>query len=161
MKLIVNDLTDVLKKQKNTIEKLLELSEDQLQALKADDIEKLSEITAMQEENGRKLALLEKKRRDIITVYSKKTGENIKTLNKLFKYIDDKDKTAVQKLADEIKEKHEILKQNNELNRILLKQGIAYTNKILSCFSKNENKVYGKKGEVENKNIARSLNKSV
>lgn len=161
MKIAVNDLIDVLKQQKNIIEELIELSEEQLQVLKDDDVKKLSDITVLQEENGRELALLEKKRREIITVYSKKIDEDIKALNELFEYININDKITLQNLADEIKEKNEKLKQNNETNRLLLKQGLSYTNKILSCFNKNENKVYGKTGNIKNKNTARSLNKSV
>jgi flagellar biosynthesis/type III secretory pathway chaperone len=161
LKIAVNDLIDVLKQQKNIIEELIELSEEQLQVLKDDDVKKLSDITVLQEENGRELALLEKKRREIITVYSKKIDEDIKALNELFEYININDKITLQNLADEIKEKNEKLKQNNETNRLLLKQGLSYTNKILSCFNKNENKVYGKTGNIKNKNTARSLNKSV
>jgi flagellar biosynthesis/type III secretory pathway chaperone len=156
----VNDLIQVLQGQESVIAELLSLADEQLQVLKNDDIEKLSEITVQQEEKGRRLALLEKKRCEILAAYSQEVGKEIHHLSELFNHIDSEDKDALQKLAFEIKEKHEKLAETHELNRVLLKQGLLYANRILSCFNP-EKSVYGKTGNMQKTSSSGIIDKSV
>ena len=70
MEIDVKDIIEILNKQNEHINELLELAGEQLQALKRDDLDEIKYITSQQEYIGRQLAVLEQQRRVILEQYS-------------------------------------------------------------------------------------------
>ena len=160
MTLEVTALIEVMKEQESIFAEFLSLADEQLQVLKSDDLEKLVQITARQEEKGRTMALLEKKRREILADYSQEIGTEFTHLSELFAHINNTEQVVLQKLASEIKEKHRQLEETTNLNRVLLQQGLSYANRVLGCFN-TEKSVYGKTGNIRETDSNRIINKSV
>lgn len=156
------DLIEVLKEQRETIRELLELADRQFIALKQNDLDELSSITALLEFKGRKLALLEKRRREIMIDYTQKLGTEITYLSELLPWVGAYEKEELQSLSFEIKNLHQKLDEIQQLNHLLLKQGLAYAERVLSIFPKQETEVYGKSGNLQRlSTISGMLNKSV
>lgn len=148
MELDVTALIKILNDQKSLILELLDLAGEQLRALKHDDLDEIKNITSQQEYIGRQVAVLEQKRSLIIEGYSQKIGVEIKHFNELRLYTSSDDFTEVQMIRDEIIDSSQKLKRENELNSLLLKQGLKYTETMLRVLNPKSSSVYGKSGDV-------------
>lgn len=148
MGLDVNALIKILNDQKNLIAELSELASGQLQALKKNDLDEIKKITSQQEYIGRQLAVLEQKRGLFMEECSQKLGVEIKHFNELQLYTSSDDFAEVQMIRDEIINTSQKLKRENELNSLLLKQGLKYTETMLRVLTPTSSSVYGKSGDV-------------
>jgi flagellar biosynthesis/type III secretory pathway chaperone len=148
MELEVSGLLKILNQQNSLIEELCGLADEQLQALKRDDLDKIKSITSHQEYIRRQMAVLEERRRLIIEEYSRTIGVEIKHFSELMLYTSSDDLDEIQRIRDEIIDRCQKLKEENELNALLLKQGLKYTEKLLGVLNPNKSFVYGKSGDV-------------
>lgn len=141
-------LGKILDKQNSLIEELRELANEQLQALKQDDINKIINITSHQEYIGRQMAVLEQQRQTIVGKFSLEHGVEIKHFSDLLPHTGREDYAKVQKIRDKIVNECQKLKKENELNSLLLKQGLKYADKILKILNGANSTVYGKSGDM-------------
>lgn len=148
MELDVNVLIKILSEQKSLLAELSDLATEQLQALKHDDLDKIKNITCQQEYIGIKLAALEQKRSSVMVKYSAKIGMEIEHFSELQMYISSEDFAEVKMIRDDIIDSSKKIKRENELNSLLLKQGLKYAEKMLGVLSPNKSYVYGKSGDV-------------
>jgi len=149
MKLDVNELLEILDGQKDVMEELIELAEKLSQALINDDLDEIVQITGRQEDKGRQMALMEQKRRSLLEEYSRESGMEINYLNDLSDQIKSDEQEKLQKIADEIKETHQKLKEVQERNCLLLKQSMVYVNRILMFFHSRKPGTYSKSGNIK------------
>lgn len=146
MMLEVNGLIKILNQQSSLIAELKNLANEQLQALKQDDLEKIIAITGQQEYIGRQLAGLEEQRRQIIDDYSGINGIEVEGLSDLQPYIKNRDWNEIQIYREEITHNSQAIKQTNELNTLLLKQGLKYADKMLNLLQPQKPRIYSKSG---------------
>lgn len=149
MELDVGRLVQILGKQNSFIEELRDLASEQLQALKQDDLNKIIKITNHQEYIGRQLAVLEQRRQLILEKYSQEHGIEIKHFSDLQMLIDSNDFAEIQKSRDEIINGCQKLREEQELNALLLKQGLKYADKILGLLNSKKSFVYCKTGDIK------------
>lgn len=148
MKLDIDVLINILSEQKNRIEELLKIADEQLQALKQDELDKIISLTNHQEYIAGQITVLEQKRKSILEEYSQKLGIEINSFSKLLFYIKDNDQEKILELSQEIIEICQKLSEVNELNTFLLKQSLAYTERVLGIFNRKNSLVYGKAGDM-------------
>jgi flagellar biosynthesis/type III secretory pathway chaperone len=148
MEIEISCLLEILDKQKKLIDELLNLASEQLQALKLDDLNKITSLTARQEYIKQQLALLEQKRHTIIEQYSRKRGVEIKYLSELL-YIENNDSAEVKKIRKEIIDSCQKLKEVHALNSLLLKQGLKYTERVWGVLNSQNSLIYSKSGDVQ------------
>lgn len=160
MALDVSALIDILKRQNFLIKELIVLSDEELAILKEDDQDALNKLTKKQEEKGKSLALLEKERQETVLKYAKELDRDLPKLNLIFPYIELKERLEINEISKELKINYEKLKEANELNSVLLKQGLMYSTKMLKIITGEGKGTYGKSGTI-NKSNYRLINKSV
>ena len=148
MTLEVDGLIKILHQQHSLIMEMDSLVKEQVQALKQDDLDRITSITSQQEYIGRQIADLEEQRRLIISDYSRMIGVNIENVSELQQFLTSSDWNEIQKLRDEILNTSQEIKRNNELNTLLLKQGLKYAEKMLRVLNPNKSNVYGKTGDL-------------
>ncbi|NLV22465.1 MAG: flagellar protein FlgN [Syntrophomonadaceae bacterium] len=148
MMLEVSGLIKILNQQSGLIAELKNLTNEQLQALKQDELEKITAITGQQEYIGRQLAGLEEQRRQLIDDYSGVIGMAVEGLSDLQPYIKNSDWKEIQIYRDEITHNSQAIKQTNELNTLLLKQGLKYAEKMLNLLQPQKPRIYGKSGDI-------------
>jgi|GEM_PF-1537334 len=152
MELDVSKLIIILDKQNSLIEELRDLANEQLQALKQDDVDKIFLITGQQDYTMREMAVLENERVIIMNELSSKTGVEIKNFSELFPFIGSDDSQTIQEIRDKILNSSQKIKTENELNTLLIKQSLKYTKKILGILNVNNGSFYGKSGDLQRRN---------
>lgn len=149
MKLDISDLLRNLGRQRELINELLELAGEQSEALKLNELNKIIFITGRQEYIGKQLDVLEQKRRMFLKNYSQILGIEIKHFSQIQTYTSNSEFTEIQMLRDQIINACEKLKRKNELNSLLLKQGLTYTEKMLAVLNSKNTPIYGKSGDIQ------------
>ena len=161
MKLNCDELYQILDQQENILRELLQLAHRLTPALLDDDLDRITFITGRQESKGRQMALLEQQRRQILGDYAQKKGIKIDHLQDLFAYIEPAERNRLTEKARVIKKTHHDLQENQERNHLLLKKGIAYTNKILTLLNRRPQHVYGRTGNIEKPLMYARLDKNI
>jgi flagellar biosynthesis/type III secretory pathway chaperone len=156
MALELSSLKEVLNKQNSLIEELRALTSEQLQALKQDDLNKITYITSHQEYIGRQLAVSELQRRMILEEYSQEHGIEIKHFSELQLHIDSDNFAQIQKSRDDIINNCQNLKEEQGVNALLLNQGMRFTERVMGVINSKKTFVYGKTGDIK-----RSGNKGI
>jgi len=144
----VNNLIKILNRQKKLLEELNKLAGEQLQAIKQDSPEEITAITARQEYSARQLALLEEQRNSVIEEYSQKIGMEIKNFSELLLHLKSDDREEIKKIRDDILAECHQLDEANELNTLLLKQSLRFSEHILEILNGRNFPVYGRSGDV-------------
>jgi flagellar biosynthesis/type III secretory pathway chaperone len=147
MSLNINKLLEVLQLQKNLINELAGLADQQFQALQQEDFIQIQNITNHQEYIAKRMASLEQRRQGVLEEYSQMLGFIINHISQLQPYVDNNDFAAIQAIGDEIVNNSRKLQQTHELNSLLLKQGLIYTTKILGVLNADKG-IYGKSGNL-------------
>ncbi len=130
------------------MEELLSLAEQQLQALRQDDLEQIISISSHQENAGRKMAVLEQRRRAVLEEYSQKLGTTVLHISQLEFYTSSEEFAAIQTVRNQIISNWQKLQEEHELNSLLLKQGLIYTARVLGVLNTGKSGVYGKSGDL-------------
>jgi flagellar biosynthesis/type III secretory pathway chaperone len=156
MTLEASDLIKILHQQTSLITELRGLVNQQLQALKQDELDMITSITSQQEYIGRQIADLEEQRRLIISEYSRTIGFDIKNFSELQQYTTSSDWSEIQSLRDKILTASQEIKRDNELNALLLKQGLKYAEKMLHVLNPNKKYIYGKSGDL-NRGVSQGI----
>lgn len=161
MRLNSDELYQVLDQQESIMEELLELAHMLTPALSDDDLDRIIDITGQQEDKGREMALLEQKRRQILGDYAGKTDTGIDHLRDLFEHIAPAASERLSAKAQAMRKTHRDLQEAQEQNHLLLKRGIAYTNKILTLLNSRQQHVYGRTGNIEKPLVSTRLDKNI
>jgi len=149
MEIDVKDIIEILNKQNEHINELLELAGEQLQALKRDDLDEIKYITSQQEYIGRQLAVLEQQRRVILEQYSQEFEIDINNFSELQMYTSKDVFAEIQKIRDEIINGCQKIKEKQGLNALLLKQGLKYTERMMGVLNGKKSFIYGKTGDIQ------------
>lgn len=136
------------------IEDLLTAAYQQTEALKKDDLDRLLAIAQQQQLLAAKLQPLEEKRLQVIETFPQEMGfENPPVLSELI------NNTGLpedfRETAKALQNKLELLKEQNELNNMLLTQSLYYTRKMLNIFSQTA--TYQPDGTVEQIQVSSAL----
>lgn len=142
------NLIEVLQQQKGVIAELTDLAGEQLEALKRDDLEQLNRVTARQTYIIQQSAALEEKRSSIMKEFSRQRGVEIGHFSQLKELVSDDEFTRISMLRDELIYNSRKLKDEHELNAILLKQGLQYADKMLEVLNIHQPSGYNKSGNV-------------
>lgn len=146
MTLEAGRLIDTLRQQSSLVAELKNLTQQQLQALKQDELKQIAVLTEQQEFVSRQLAELEEQRRQIIAGYTEVIGIQPEGISELQTYIDHHDWQQIQTYRDEITQNSQAIQQTNQLNTLLLKQGLKYAEKMLNLLQAQKPRIYGKSG---------------
>lgn len=133
-----SELKLVIFEEKKILQELLELLDEQYKTVLAKDPIALDKATTNIENMGKKLAIIEIKRRNII-------GEED------FKFvIENSEDVHIKAVYEEIKEMLKNLELQNSTNGTLLKQNLFFTNKMINIIKPTKNtgtyNSYGKVG---------------
>ncbi|MDS1029506.1 flagellar protein FlgN [Bacillota bacterium LX-D] len=143
-------LQTLMQKENEVVEELLNLAEQELEALKIDDLQSLTTITQKQHKICQELTGLEKERLQLQTVLS--STYNLQpnfSLTELIAAIPENQQLAA--LGQKLKRNYTSLKELNGINSLLIKQSLSLTNKILGALMPNRKPVvYGQSGTYEN-----------
>lgn len=144
----ISGLIKIMEQLNSLIGEMKSLVDEQLQALKQDDLEKIAALTGRQEALGHKIADLEEQRQQIIDEYAGIIEATINSLSDLQPHINDSHWNEIKILRDAITQNSQAIKRTNELNTLLLKQGLKYAEKMLSALNPQKPLVYGKSGSL-------------
>lgn len=161
MTIDINELLNILEQQGEVLENLLNLAESQIEILKVNDIEALKKHTVFQAEEGRKLGLLEHERQVVLLKYQNEYNIEINNIRDLTQHISPEDLKQLTAISEGIVKKHAKLDEAQELNKLLLKQGLSYSKKMLKNIVGEDNSVYGKSGNKETSNQQLIIDKNV
>lgn len=136
------------------IEDLLTAAYQQTEALKKDDLDRLLAIAQQQQLLAAKLQPLEEKRLQAVEAFSKELGLEIPPV--LSELVNNTELPEdFRETAKTLQEKLELLREQNELNNMLLTQSLYYTRKLLNIFSQTA--TYQPDGTVEQIQVSSAL----
>lgn len=137
----IKAVKDILIKEKETLEILLKLLQEQYDKIIQKDVFALESIVDKLQEASRNVAIVEKERRKI-------TGND--SMKKIIEELKRKDKD-VEKYYDECVMALEMTRVQKESNDILLKQNLVFVNSMLSMMKPKDNRatnVYNSYGSL-------------
>ena len=145
------DIIHILKTELSTLNELLEVLKREKEVLIKEDGNKLTKIIHEKLNIMEKLDKIEKDRVDIM---------KDKTVDDLM----EEKKNEVLNIKNSIKNTVKSIEELQETNRLLTKQSLDYTQKMIDVFKKGQKKshnTYGKKGKIDDNNNASMINKSI
>ncbi|MHB1419673.1 MAG: flagellar protein FlgN [Bacillota bacterium] len=143
-------MEELLTKQDRLIQELIRLGEEELFALKENNFMELQRITGEQEKSSRQLSELERTRLGLQQDLAAALDLNKEsTLNEMLPHAGE-NQGKLQDLGKMLQLNFHRLKELNETNRLLIRQSLAFVNKILQVFAPREQLVYSANGQVEN-----------
>lgn len=150
----VTELQTVLSQMIPVVEDLLTAAYQQTEALKKDDLERLLAIVQQQQLLAAKLQPLEAKRVQALEALAQEMG--LASPPVLSELVGDADLPAdLRETARVLHGKLELLKEQQELNQMLLQQSLYYTRKLLNIF--NQTSTYQPDGTVEQPPVSPAL----
>ncbi|MGI6552549.1 MAG: flagellar protein FlgN [Clostridia bacterium] len=154
-------LEEILMEQNRLVEELLRWGQEELEALTNDDFGRLLEITQKQQFCGEKLKALEQKRLASLEKLQNILGLEPKaSLEELIKQQPDLPESFT-KLAEILRKNFRELQELNELNSLLIKQSLAYVQKVMNALGGGQ-AVYQPDGSLEAKTTIKAvIDKSV
>ncbi|KUO52794.1 MAG: hypothetical protein APF76_02340 [Desulfitibacter sp. BRH_c19] len=157
----IQDIIVCLIEQNSLIIELVKISQNQVEALKVDNIQELNDIAIVQERLGRSLALQEKKRRELVRKMVPIIGKEDIKMSDVITASSNNDRVKLQDLTESLVLNQLKLQETHELSRMLLKQSIQYVQKMMDCIEPNRLKTYGSSGQVDRTEISNAINRSV
>ncbi|HHX51305.1 MAG TPA: flagellar protein FlgN [Clostridia bacterium] len=153
-------LEEILIEQNRLVEELLRWGQEELEALTNDDFGRLMEITRKQQFFGEELKDLEEKRLATQKSFQDVLGlEPGASLEELIEHQPDLPE-SFKKLADLLRKNFRELQELNELNSLLIKQSLAYVQKVMNALGAGQS-VYQPDGTLEAKARKTVIDKSV
>ena len=147
---LVLDLIKLLQEQNSYIQKLLHLSKVETEALTENQFDKLYEVVKEQENLSRFLQLLEEKRQRLQSELSTSFELEEVNISNLSASLDANLAKELDKVSSLLKDNYLKLQEINQLNVMLIKQGLSYVTRMQDALTPAENKTYGKKGNSTN-----------
>lgn len=137
------------------VKKLLALAEDELEALKTNDLKKLQEVVSQQQFYSDELFELEKKRMVLQGQLAQEYGlePNLSLKELLASQLLEREN--LEEVGSELLDNFAKLKEANELNNMLIRQSLAYINKVLKAVLPQGQATYSPRGEI---NTTEALN---
>ncbi len=139
----IKDIIVCLETQNNLMRELMEVGQRQLEAIKDDDLPKINVANKEQENLGRQLALMEKKRRELTFQFSKEYGKEEAKLADIMQAATPEQKQILKQLSEQIICNQSKLGEINELTSLLLRQSLHYIQRLLGSISPDEQKGSG------------------
>ena len=168
---VLQQIAEVLKKLLDCCSEMVRLSKDEGEVLKANDIQKLFGINETMTENAAHLSQLELERAALHSVavhklnLSSKCGlkeflaaaRSLEALDNQSGLLDEIDATA-----DSLSRKYKALKEQTEINQMLVRQSISYIDNLMEVLSPEYRLTYKRGGEVfRNRMLSPFVNQTV
>ncbi|HHU31889.1 MAG: flagellar protein FlgN [Zhaonellaceae bacterium] len=161
MKECIASLQSILERQNHLVLELLRLGEEELEALKTDDLQALQEVIKDQQSLGESLAKLEQERLELqdylAQKYNMPKGFTLKELAES----QVPGSQEIMPLGQTLADNYSKLQELNETNNLLIRQSLSLINKMLSVFSQQSGATYGPSGQVSANSSSLKLDKSV
>ncbi|MHB1126217.1 MAG: flagellar protein FlgN [Bacillota bacterium] len=142
-------MEELLTKQDRLIVDLIQMGEEELAALKENNYLELQRINGEQEKFSRQLAELERSRLCLQRELAAALDLNKEaTLTEMLPHALE-NQGALSDLGKMLQLNFHRLKELNETNRLLIRQSLAFVNKILQAFVPREKNIYSPTGQVE------------
>ncbi|NLK00043.1 MAG: flagellar protein FlgN [Clostridia bacterium] len=159
-------LETILEKQLSQINGLLEIAKKKTKTLMDDDMEALSRVCGEMIGLSEELALQEEKR---IKAHEKAASELNLPKDCSFKELWNNLSTGQRKkqnnlkiLVEDLNDKYKTLRDQNDLNKLLLKQSLQYAGSLTEAADPGRKIAYGKSGGFEENDLSySSLNRTV
>jgi len=161
MKDYMASLQSILERQNHLVLELIRLGQEELEALKTDNLAALQAVIKEQQPLGEALAKLEQERLDLQACLAKE--HNLSpgfTLKDLAEHQVPGSEDVIllgQTLADNYLK----LKDLNETNNLLIRQSLSLINKMLSVFAPQNSTTYSRNGHVSTNSSSLKLDESV
>lgn len=162
---LTQNLISHMETAQSVIDSLIKTSSKQLEALDKNDLKLLNETIQEQNLMTRELKVIEK---EIISSQQKLAQQLELTeynLAEIVVRIDSKLAERLTQIQGNTKAKLEKLKQTNELNNMIVKQNLAYTQKIMQAIGQlndqGHGQTYSQQGQVKSEPNNSLLNKQV
>ncbi len=136
----VDELTDILTRQKSFYENFLELARSKKEALIANNLEELSDIVAGEDELTQKIETLEAERKSISERISQLLGKEEINISLLLDYIEGERSEQLAAVQEEMQDLLDELSRQNEQNRQLLLQAMKLNEISLKMFLQGTDK---------------------
>lgn len=161
MKKCIDSLQAVLEQQNLLVLDLLRLGEEELEALKTDNLPALQEVIVKQQSLSESLAKLEQERLELQAYLVKEAQlPEAFTLKDLAESGIPGSQEIVS-LGKTLADNYEKLRELNETNNLLIRQSLSLINKMLSIFAPQNGTTYGRTGQVSANSSSVKLDKSV
>ena len=149
MQELVAGLVDLLGQQEALIKRLIDLGREEMKALKEEDLASLTRLIAEQQDCSEKLGKLEQARVALQEKLARHLGvaESEVTVSGLLPRAGQK-REELAEVAARLKASYAELKELNETNRLLIRQALAYVNKVLAAW-RAEAPVYDRDGRFQ------------
>ncbi|MEQ8236809.1 MAG: flagellar protein FlgN [Syntrophomonadaceae bacterium] len=148
----VSDLTTIMTQAVELMDELIFLSDSQHQALKQGNLQVITYVVSQQERAGRQVALLDRQGKQIISDLAEEYGLVVDHLKELLPHIDEAEAGYLCQLRDVIMIRSDKLREMNQLNQALVKQGLKYTNKVLDIINGPDSLIYNHQGDLHGAN---------
>lgn len=143
---LVAELNALLCEQNEQIHLLLDLGGQETKALQNNDLEQLSSVVGQQEVLGEKLELLERKRRRLEEKLGEKLHLEEVTVSSVLSLLDEKTADELQEIRQVLQSNYLKLQEINEVNTLLIQQGLSYVNRMQQVLAGGREKAYGREG---------------
>lgn len=161
MKQSLASLQAILEKQNYLLLELLNLGEEELEALKTDNLTSLQAITTKQQSLSETLAKLEQERLVLQAYLAKENqlseGFTLKDLVKL----DLPGSQEIELIGKTLADNFLKLKDLNETNNLLIRQSLGLINKVLGALAPKQGTTYGQTGRMSPDSPSLKIDKSV
>lgn len=150
----ITELQDMFSQMIPVIEDLLTAAYQQTEALKQDDLDRLLGVVQQQQLLAAKLQSLEEKRLQAVEAFAGEMGlAGPPVLRELVQHSELPE--DFRETAKTLQDKLEQLKEQHELNQMLLQQSLYYTRKLLNIF--NQASTYQPDGTMEQPQVSSTL----
>ncbi len=153
MKILVEELREVLSEELNMYEEMLELTLKKTDIITSGKINDLDSITHMENSLILRLGKLEDRREKIVNSIQKQLGtEDASTITDLLNQIDDTNDTKqeINGITTKLSNVLNTLKEKNDLNGLLIKDTLEYIELNINLFTNaSERGIYNNKVQKE------------
>lgn len=153
MKILVEELREVLSEELNMYEEMLELTLKKTDIITSGKINDLDSITHMENSLILRLGKLEDRREKIVNSIQKQLGtEDTSTITDLLNQIDDTNDTKqeINGITTKLSKVLNTLKEKNDLNGLLIKDTLEYIELNINLFTNaSERGIYNNKVQKE------------
>lgn len=153
-------LTRLLDRQNQLVSQLVSLAEEELLALRGNNLEDLQAITSAQAQASRELSKLEDERMQVQEELARlfNLGDNRATLLDVLPYAPEEAHAQLQSLTASLSQNFSRIKELNRLNKLLIQHCLSYVRYMRSAFWPQQDVTYDASGETSSPSDCRRLN---
>lgn len=143
-------LEKILEKQNYLVMELLRLGEEELEALKVDNLKQLQDIMQRQQPLSEELFQLEKERAQLQQELAREFNLEEQLTFQVLADAKIAGSEKVVAMGNLIRDNFMKLREINETNNLLIRQSLSYINKMLNLVAAKQSSTYDNNGQVNN-----------